>query len=125
MLKIYFLNPNYFNNNLDFLLKLPEEKLNNEHKKIVDEYHKQIENIINEINQLIGAITNSGIREKIKQFKKTPEIIKAKKFLDKYIGHNNKSTADLSVEQLRNKYKKVLNFYNNDFKHILKIAKEK
>lgn len=107
------------NNKLDFtiseLLLIDVDNLSSKHKLEVKKYKQERENLIKEINKIIGEITTSGLREKAK--KKLPQssnVLKQfTKDCNKYIGHANKSLEELSFEALKNRLDDVHAFYEN------------
>ena len=89
------------NTQLDFtiseLLSINIDILTNEHKLEVEEFKKQRENLINEINKIIGEITTSGLREKAKKkLSQSSDLLKQfTKYCNKYIGHAKESVEEL------------------------------
>ena len=107
------------NTQLDFtiseLLSINIDILTNEHKLEVEEFKKQRENIINEINKIIGEITTSGLREEAKKkLSQSSDLLKKfTKYCNKYIGHAKESLEELNLEALKNRLIDVKLFYEN------------
>lgn len=105
------------NHQLDFkiseLLSINIDILINEHKIEVEKYKQDRENLIEEINKIIGKITTSGLREKAKQIlPQSSDLLKQfTKYCNKYIGHANKSLEELSFDDLKNRLIDVKEFY--------------
>lgn len=105
------------NSQLDFkiseLLSINIDILTNEHKFKVEKYKLERENLIEEINKIIGKITTSGLREKAKQIlpQSSDLLKKFTKYCNKYIGHANKSLEELSFDVLKNRLIDVKEFY--------------
>ena len=105
------------NSQLDFkiseLLSINIDILTNEHKFKVEKYKLERENLIEEINKIIGKITTSGLREKAKQIlpQSSDLLKKFTKYCNKYIGHANKSLEELSFDALKNRLIDVKEFY--------------
>lgn len=96
--------------------------VNDKERKI--KYLSEKNNILKEIDLMIGSITNSGLREKIKGLEKSELKNKVKKFLDKRTGHNEKEYSTLNLSQLKKEYEEIKTMYNGEYKELLKIIKE-
>lgn len=95
-------------------------ELTNDDRIRKEEYIAQKENLLKEINQMIGGMTNSGVREKIKKIPKSDLKDKVKKFLDKRIGHSKKDYSSMNVEQVTKEYNDIKLMYENEYRKILK-----
>ena len=85
-----------------------------------DEYLAEKDNILKQINLWIGEITNSGIREKIKNINKSALKDRVKKFVDKRTGHNKLDYTNMNMDRLKKEYEEIKDFYNDDFREIIK-----
>lgn len=102
------------------LLYIDNTDLNENDKIRKTEYLAEFDNLRSQINSMIGAITNSGIREKIKKMSKSSLKDRVKKFVDKRIGHSSKDYYNMSLSQLKNEFEEINKFYNTDYQEILK-----
>lgn len=89
---------------------LKEDDLN---KKI--EYLKDRKNKIADIQMKLGEITSSGLRQSIKKVLKQsdPKVKSFTKYCNDYLAHNEDSLDKFSDEQLKNRFKKISEFYDN------------
>ena len=124
MLQIWYKHLYILDNDLSFevedLLYIDNTDLTENDKIRKMEYLAESDNLRNQINSMIGAITNSGIREKIKKMSKSNLKDRVKKFVDKRIGHSNKDYLNMSLNQLKIEFEEINNFYNTDYQEILK-----
>lgn len=116
---LYRLDSN-LNFDVEDLLTIDNIELTNDDRIRKEEYIAQKENLLKEINQMIGGMTNSGVREKIKKIPKSDLKDKVKKFLDKRIGHSKKDYSSMNVEQVTKKYNDIKLMYENEYRKILK-----
>ena len=106
---------------VDDLIHIDRDILNNSDLRRVNTYLEEKENILKNINIMIGEITNSGLREKIKNLPNTDTKKIVKKFLDKYIGHNKKDYNNMSISQLTNEFEIIKKFYDYDYKDMINL----
>lgn len=116
---LYRLDSN-LNFDVEDLLTIDNIELTNDDRIRKEEYIAQKENLLKEINQMIGEMTNSGVREKIKKIPKSDLKDKVKKFLDKRIGHSKKDYSSMNVEQVTKEYNDIKLMYENEYRKILK-----
>ena len=81
-------------------------------------YLAEKENLINAIKMMMGDITTSGVREKIKRLQKDNVVTIVKKFLNENQGHNEGKYASMSLEDLKKEYEKLKTMYNGNFAKI-------
>lgn len=110
--------------NVEDLLGIDDVDLTASDKKKKQAYISKKENMLKEINQMIGEITNSGVREKIKQLPKSKLKDSVKKFVDKRQGHNTKDYESMTVEKLEKEYNDIKEMYFGDYREILKELKK-
>jgi len=116
---LYRLDSN-LNFDVEDLLTIDNIDLTNDDRIRKEEYIAQKENLLKEINQMIGEMTNSGVREKIKKLPKSDLKDKVKKFLDKRIGHSKKDYSSMNMEQVIKEYNDIKLMYENEYRKILK-----
>lgn len=110
--EIYKLNPNikYLD---DELCKIDTDLLSKEHKVIKEEYLANRNKIIKEINEKMGEITNSGIRERVKKYNfKQPFVKELGKKINDMQAHKKDDIKNYSDEKLKNYLNKVNDIYN-------------
>ena len=83
-----------------------------------------MDNMLKQINLWIGEITNSGIREKIKNINKSELKDRVKKFVDKRTGHNKLDYVSMNMDRLKKEYEEIKDFYGGDFRIIQKELSE-
>lgn len=112
------------NDDLDFkvedLLEIDNADLNSKDKKRKEKHLSEMDNMLKQINLWIGEITNSGIRENIKNLNKSDLKDRVKKFVDKRTGHNKLDYASMNMERLTKEYNEIKDFYGGDFRKIQK-----
>jgi len=106
------------------LMFIDDIELDEYDKSRKQSFIKTRNNIIKQINEMIGDISNSGIREKIKSLEKTDLKNTVKKFVDKRIGHNKKDYDSMDNNTLKNEFEEIKSFYNNEFVKIKKVLKD-
>lgn len=116
------------NDNLEFkvedLLDIDNADLNSIDKKRKEKYLSEIDNMLKQINLWIGEITNSGIREKIKNINKSELKDRVKKFVDRRTGHNKLDYVSMNMDRLKKEYEEIKDFYGGDFRKIQKELSE-
>lgn len=110
------------NSDLNFeisdLLNMDESVLNEADKIRVHAYIADKENILKAIKIILGDIATSGVREKLKKLQKDEVVNSVKKFLNEYQGHNVGNLEELSNENLKKEYNKILTMYNNQYAKV-------
>jgi len=93
------------NNNLHYdikqLLVIDREHLSTEHRYIVEKYNADRQLKIDTISNIIGAVTTSGIRERVKDLKADDDTKRFTKLANKLIGHSediNKTETNEDLE---------------------------
>lgn len=108
--------------NLNFevtdLLDIDEADLVEADKIRVMAYISEKNNILKEIKMMIGDMTTSGVRQKLKKLQKDNVINSVKTFLNEYQGHNEGELENMSIEQLKKEYKKIKSMYNGNYAKV-------
>ena len=112
---IYKLDSININYNIEELLDIDDIDLNEQDKVRKQEYLDERDNMIQEINRIIGEMTTSGLREKMKKLQKDNIQKELTKFMNDYIGHSKKSYNELPIERLKNEYEHIKNMYNENY----------
>ncbi len=96
------------------LAKIDSDILSIEDRKKKEDYLNERKNKTSEIQRVLGIIADSGLRENIKKVlnQSDHKVKQFNKYCNELLAHSSKSSDDLSDEQLNNKYKKILEFYN-------------
>lgn len=103
---------------IEDLLSIDDVDLNIQDKVKKQEYLDERDNMIQEIRRIIGEMTTSGVREKMKKLQKDSVQKALTKFMNEYIGHSKKSYDELTMEKLKHEYEYIQSMYNN---YYLKI----
>ena len=110
------------NNDLGFevsdLLDIDETDLNEADKMRVRAYVSERNNLLNEIKMMIGDMTTSGIRQKLKSLQKDSVVNSVKKFLNEYQGHNEGELEEMTLEQVKKEYEKIKAMYNGNYAKV-------
>lgn len=127
MLLIYKIDSSIFDFDKEYsiIMNFPDNILNEEHHMKKKQYINNKNKLEHEINLLIGKITNSGVREKIKDLKSNDLVKRFKKFLNSYVGHTKEDYSKMPLEKITKEYKKILYSYNNDYPQIMKMIENK
>ena len=112
---IYKLDSININYNIEELLDIDDINLNEQDKVRKQEYLDERDNMIQEINRIIGEMTTSGVREKMKKLQKDNIQKELTKFMNDYIGHSKKLYNELPIEKLKNEYEHIKNMYNENY----------
>lgn len=115
---LYQINPH-----LDFevqdLLFIGDEFLTSEDKTRKYNYLALKENMKKEINAMIGEITNSAIRQRMKKLPTKDAIYQTfNKFLNNYVGHKHDDYNSLDMAELTKEYENIKGIYNNHYQTI-------
>lgn len=111
-------------NNLDFeiedLLYIDDIELSENDKARKVAYLNKKENMLSEIKKILGEISASGVREKMKKLKtKTEHYTYLNKFINNYLAHNKVDFTKLSMKELETKYDECKRIYANSYQKIL------
>ena len=97
---IYKANPKLFKD-IQTLTLINPDYLTAKHKKEVEEYKKDKQAKLDAIKSIIGEITTSGIREKMKQLKASEQTKRFTKLANKYIGHSKFNYEGATPKELK------------------------
>ena len=110
------------NSDLDFeisdLLDIDETDLNEADKIRVRAYVSERNNLLKEIKMMLGDMTASGVRQKLKSLQKDAVVNSVKKFLNEYQGHNEGELEDMTLEQVKKEYEKIKAMYNGNYAKV-------
>lgn len=90
-----------------------------EHKERVKIYKTNRDAIIKEIRYIIGKITSSGIRQRMRSLKKTDTTKKLTEELNRYVGHQKDDISKYTESELEDYLSKVRVMYQ----HYLEVNK--
>lgn len=124
--ELYKINHNLFSFQDDWkiILNFPEHILNTEHISEVKQYRQDWKSIRQKIDNIIGDMTTSGVRENLKKIPSNETIKRVKKKLNKVIGHNKTRYDSMNLEKLNEQYQELSNFYQTDFLAVKKMITE-
>ena len=118
----------------DNSLGFTDEELLNVDKTILSEadqirvkaYTSKIDNLKSEIHKMLGEITASGVREKMKSLKTKDSVYKRlNDFIKERMAHFRGSIDNLSLEELTKCYNEIKAVYDGPFSAIIKrLAKD-
>ena len=98
LVRIYRVDPT-LNYSISQLLCISNDLLSDEHKKQVQEYQTNVQNIQAEIREIVGEVTTSGLRERAKQLQSDLTTKKFTKACNQLIGHVQNDLSKASLEQ--------------------------
>lgn len=81
-------------------------------------YVAERDNLIKEIKFMIGDMTTSGVRQKLKSLQKDNVVNSVKKFLNEYQGHNKGELENMSLEQIMKEYDAIKAMYNGNYAKV-------
>lgn len=81
-------------------------------------YVAERDNLIKEIKFMIGDMTTSGVRQKLKSLQKDNVVNSVKKFLNEYQGHNEGELESMSLEQINKEYDSIKAMYNGNYAKV-------
>ena len=81
-------------------------------------YVAERDNLIKEIKFMIGDMTASGVRQKLKSLQKDNVVNSVKKFLNEYQGHNEGELESMSLEQIKKEYDFIKAMYNGNYAKV-------
>ena len=118
------------NSNLDFeiedLLNIDDADLTQKDLKKKHNYLSKRENIINDMNLMVGEIMNSGVREKMKSLKTKDSVYKTlNDFIKECSAHLKEDYESMSLEKLTNRYNNIKSVYVGAFEKIKKRLSKK
>ena len=67
---------------------------------------------------MLGDMTASGVRQKLKSLQKDSVVNSVKKFLNEYQGHNEGELEDMTLEQVKKEYEKIKAMYNGNYAKV-------
>ncbi len=108
---IYKIDKNVGFNDIE-LSKIDDTILDEEDKKRKENYLSNLEKIKKEMNEMMGEINNSGIRESIKRVKSNNDTINFSKKYNKLGAHNKKDIDLMNEIQLKNRYNEIKELFN-------------
>lgn len=116
LLLVYKITPN-LNFELNDLLRiynLNRQLLNSEDIVTVEKHMKDKESIINELNSLVGSITNEAGREMSKELRNLKEVKLYKKLTNKLQAHVKRPISKFTLEELKSYQEDMLEFQRVD-----------
>ena len=114
---IYKANPKLIKD-IQILMLINPDYLTAKHKKEIDEYKKDKQAKFDTIKSIIGEITASGIREKMKQIKASEQTKRFTKLANKYIGHSKFDYEEATPKELDKYLKEITEMYD-----LMKVLK--
>ena len=106
------------------LLDIDDADLSEADKMRKRAYISKKENLKKEIIFMIGDMTTSGVRQKLKQLPKDNVVNSVKRFLNENQGHNEGELEGMSLERIEKEYEHVKAMYNGDFTKVRKRCDE-
>ena len=110
------------NSDLNFevtdLLDIDDADLTEADKMRKRAYVTERDNLIKEIKFMIGDMTTSGVRQKLKSLQKDNVVNSVKNFLNKYQGHNGGELESMSLEQIKKEYDSIKAMYNGNYAKV-------
>lgn len=120
---IYRINSN-LNYELKDLLNIDDTDLEEIDRLKKQSYLSERKTYLDEISRMIGEITTSGVREKMKKLDKDNEIIALNKFCNEYVGHSKIKFDELDDVSLKNRYNEIKAVYDGRYRKILARCNE-
>ena len=108
---IYKVNPRIVND-IEILRIINPDYLTPVDKKKVEEYNRNKQAKIDTIKKLIGEVTASGLRERMKMLKASDDSRRFTKIANVYIGHSKYNYEDETPEELERHLKKITEMYD-------------
>ena len=81
-------------------------------------YVAERDNLIKEIKFMIGDMTTSGVRQKLKSLQKDSVVNSVKKFLNEYQGHNEGELENMSLEEIKKENETIKAMYNGNYAKV-------
>ena len=117
---------NSLNYSIDELLQVDKNALSEADAIKVRTYITERENMINQMNMMVGEIMNSGVREKMKSLKTKDLVYKQlNDFIKESSAHLKKDYTSMTLEQLTVEYNGIKRIYEGAFQKIMeRLTKE-
>ena len=115
---IYKANPKLIKD-IQTLTLINPDYLTAKHKKEVEEYKKDKQAKLDTIKSIVGEITASGIREKMKQLKASTQTKRFSTLANKYIGHSKFNYEEATPKELDKYLKEITEMYD-----LMKLLKK-
>lgn len=111
---------------IDELLQVDKNALSEADAIKVRAYIAERDNMIDQMNKMVGEIMNSGVREKMKSLKTKDSVYKQlNDFIKESSAHLKKDYSTMSLEQLTVEYNGIKRVYEGAFQNIIqRLAKE-
>lgn len=111
---------------IDELLQVDKNALSDADATKVRAYIAEQDNIIDQMNKMVGEIMNSGVREKMKSLKTKDSVYKQlNDFIKKSSAHLKKNYSNMTLEQLTVEYNGIKIIYEGAFQKIMeRLTKE-
>ena len=100
------------------LLDIDDADLTEADKMRKRAYISERNNLIKEIKMMIGDMTTSGVRQKLKKLQKDSVVNSVKKFLNENQGHNEGELENMSLEEIKKEYEAYKTMYNGNFAKV-------
>lgn len=111
---------------IDELLQVDKNALSEADAIKVRAYIAERDNMIDQMNKMVGEIMNSGVREKMKSLKTKDSVYKQlNDFIKESSAHLKKDYSTMSIEQLTIEYNDIKRVYEGPFQNIMqRLTKE-
>lgn len=111
---------------IDELLQVDKNALSEVDAIKVRAYIAERDNMIDQMNKMVGEIMNSGVREKMKSLKTKDSVYKQlNDFIKESSAHLKKDYSTMSLEQLTVEYNGIKRVYEGAFQNIMqRLTKE-
>lgn len=111
---------------IDELLQVDKNALSEADAIKVRAYITERDNMIDQMNKMVGEIMNSGVREKMKSLKTKDSVYKQlNDFIKESSAHLKKDYSAMSLEQLTVEYNGIKRVYEGSFQNIMqRLTKE-
>ena len=111
---------------IDELLQVDKNALSEADAIKVRAYIAERDNMIDQMNKMVGEIMNSGVREKMKNLKTKDSVYKQlNDFIKESSAHLKKDYSTMSLEQLTVEYNGIKRVYEGAFQNIMqRLTKE-
>lgn len=114
---LYKINPNIFE--LNDIIGMPDNVLNKNDLVKKEKYLSEKNNIIKSIQNIIGEIASSSVREEMKKIPTKDSVYKKlNEFIKKYIAHSKVDYSKFSLEELKSKLNEYRKIYVNEYQKI-------
>ena len=114
---LYKINSNVFE--LNDIIGMPDNILNKNDLAKKEKYLSEKNNIIKNIQNIIGEIASSSVRENMKKIPTKDSVYKKlNEFIKKYIAHSKVDYSKFSLEELKNRLNEYKKIYDNEYQKI-------